>query len=93
MDKRSEMLDSLIEAYDLMTSGMPPDELDESGLMDAWVDQVTAALAASGMELERQIWAYAKTLRIASTGRVGFKVYSAGMRAILLGMLHNAQQQ
>ena len=93
MDRTAEVLESLIAAYDLMMEAMPTEEATQSGLFDAWLDQVETALSAGGLELDRQMWEAVRGIEVSLTTAKAVQAYGTGMRAVLLGMLHYAENR
>ena len=92
MSRRVEMLEELIKAYDLMMDGVSAGELAQSGLFSAWLQQVSSTLMISGMEMERQIWEDVRSIKVSLHERKSLEAYGSGMRAILLGVLDNAEE-
>lgn len=92
MSRRVEMLEALLQSYDLMMQSVSADELAKSGLFSSWLQQASSALMISGMEIERQIWEDVRSIKVSLHERKSLEAYGAGMRAILLGILHNAEE-
>jgi hypothetical protein len=93
MSRRVEMMESLIESYDLMMKGVSAGELAQSGLFSAWLQQVSSALMITGMEIERQIWEDVRSIKVSLHERKSLEAYGAGMRAILLAILDNVEEE
>lgn len=93
MDRKTQVLETLIAAYDLMIEGLPIKEITQSGLFAAWLDQAGATLGAGGMELERQMWETIRRVPVSLDTPTAVHAYGAGMRAVLLGMLYYAEKQ
>jgi hypothetical protein len=91
MDHKAKVIESLIEAYDLMMTGMSAQDANESGLFEAWMEQTALAFSAAGMELERQMWETLRQIPVSLDRAKSVTAYGAGMRAVLLGMLHHAE--
>ena len=92
MSRKVEMLESLIDSYDLMMQGVSAGELAQSGLFSAWLQQVSSALMITSMELERQIWEDVRSIKVSLHERKSLEAYGTGMRAILLGILDNVEE-
>ena len=93
MSRRVEMLESLIKSYDLMMEGVSAEELAQSGLFSAWLQQVSSALMITGMEIERQIWEDVRSIKVSLHERKSLEAYGTGMRAILLGILDSVEER
>jgi hypothetical protein len=93
MNRKREMLESLLAAHDLMMNGVSPEELAKSGLFTAWLQQVASALLVTNMELERQIWETVRGHKVTLHERTSLEAYGMGMRALLLGVLHNIEAE
>ncbi len=91
MSRKLEMLESLLTAYDLMMKGVSSEELAKSGLFVAWMRQVTSSLLVTNMELERQVWEDVRGTKVSLHERAALEAYGMGMRALVLGILHNAK--
>ena len=92
MGRKVEVLESLVTGYDLMMEGMPTEQVMQSGLFSAWLDQVQSTLTVGGMELDRQMWEAVRSVQVSLDTPKAVEAYGAGMRAILLGMLHYAEE-
>jgi hypothetical protein len=92
MNRKIEMLEALLESYDLMIKSVSAGELAQSGLFSSWLQQVSSALMVTGMEIERQIWEDVRSIKVALHERKSVEAYGAGMRAILLGVLYSVEE-
>ena len=93
MSRKVEMLEDLVKAYDLMMQGVSADELAQSGLFSAWLQQVGSSLMITSMEIERQIWEDVRSIKVSLHERKSLEAYGTGMRAILLGILDNVEEK
>ena len=93
MNRKLDMLESLLTAYDVMMGQVSEGELVESGLFTVWMHQVGSALMLTGMEVERQVWDSVRKIKVSLRERKALEAYGAGMRAILVGMLHSLEDE
>ena len=93
VNRKLEMIESLLKAYDLMMGGVSSEEFAASGLFVAWMQQVTSALLLTGMEFERHVWEDVSRIKVSLHERTAFDAYGIGMRAIVLGMLYNVERE
>jgi hypothetical protein len=91
MNRKREMLETLLDAYDLMMNGVSSEELAQSGLFVAWMQQVSSAMILTNMELERQIWENVRAIKVSLHEREALEAYGMGMRALVLGLLHTVE--
>jgi hypothetical protein len=92
MNRKTEMLETLLESYELMMKGVSAAELAKSGLFSTWLQQVSSALMITGMEVERQIWEDVRAITVSLHERKSLEAYGTGMRAILLGILYTVEE-
>jgi hypothetical protein len=92
MSRKIEMLEGLLESYDLMIKAVSAEELAKSGLFGSWLQQVSSGLMITGMDVERQIWEDVRTIKVSLHERKALEAYGAGMRALLLGIVYNAEE-
>ena len=91
MDHRKAMLDLLVRAGEILSEQMSPDQVMQSNLLSAWLQQVASSLAAVGMKDELALWEEARKVQVKIDSEAGLKVYAMSMRAILLGLLHRLE--
>ncbi len=93
MNRKIEMLETLLESYNLMIKDVSAGELAQSGLFSSWLQQVSSGLMITGMDVERQVWEDVRSIKVSLHERKSLEAYGAGMRALLLGILHNAEEE
>ena len=93
MNYKLEMLDSLLKAYDLMMDQVSSEEFATSGIFAVWMQQVSSALLITDMEFERHVWEEVRKIKVSLHERPAFDAYGIGMRALLIGMLHNVEKE
>ncbi|GEM_PF-2874141 len=92
-NRKLEMLESLLSAYDLMMQQVSSEEFAASNLFAVWMHQVASALEITDMEFERRIWEDVRKIKVSLHERPAFDAYGIGMRALLLGMIYNVEQE
>ena len=93
MNYKLEMLESLLKAYDLMMKQVSSEEFASSGIFAVWMQQVSSALLITDMEFERHVWEEVRKIKVSLHERPAFDAYGIGMRALLVGMLHNVEKE
>jgi hypothetical protein len=91
MSRKKEVLEMLAQAGGMLADQMTPEEVLESNLMSAWLQQVSAALTAVGMTDELQLWNETSKVKVRVTNAAELSIYMMSMRAVLLGILHKAE--
>jgi hypothetical protein len=93
MNRKLEMLESLLKAYDLMMKQVSSEEFAASGIFAVWMQQVTSALLITGMEFERHVWEEVRKIKVSLHERPAFDAYGIGMRALVVSMIHNVEKE
>ncbi len=91
-NRKLEMLESLLHAYDDMMDKVSSEEFAASGLFAIWMQQVASALLITDMEFERHVWEDIRKIKVSLHERPAFEAYGTGMRALLLGMIYNVEK-
>ena len=92
MNHKKEMLEMLSRAGELLSDGMSPEEVMESNLFNAWLQQVASALKAAGMTEQWTMWAEVRKIQVKLDKKIGLNVYATSMRALLLGFLGGIEE-
>lgn len=92
-NRKLEMLESLLNAYDWMMQKVSSEELATSNLFAVWMRQVASALLITDMQFEYQTWEEVRKIQVTLRERPALEAYGAGMRALLLGMIYNVEQE
>lgn len=92
-NRKLEMLESLLKAYDLMMEQVSSEEFAASNIFAVWMQQVASTLEITDMEFERRVWEEVRKLKVTLHERPAFDAYGLGMRAMLVGMIHNVEKE
>jgi hypothetical protein len=87
VDRKVEMLEMLVQAGKMLVDQVPPEQVLESNLLHAWLQQVASALAAVGMKEELQLWEETRKVEVNVKSAAELSIYMMSMRAVLLGIL------
>jgi transposase-like protein len=93
MSHKTEMVEMLVQAGQMLVEQVSPHEVMESNLLRAWLQQVASALAAVGMSEELALWEEARKVEVNVTTEAELAIYMMSMRAILLGILHRTTNE
>lgn len=91
MSRKQEMVEMLVDASKLLAEQMSPEEVLESNLLRAWLQQVSAALSAVGMQEELELWEQTRQVEVSVSTSAELRIYMMSMRAVLLGILHRVE--
>ncbi|MBN1937888.1 MAG: hypothetical protein JW934_24755 [Anaerolineae bacterium] len=92
-NRKLESLVSLLEAYDRMMREVSSEEFAASNIFAVWMQQVASTLLITDMEFERRIWEEVRKIKVSLHERPAFDAYGLGMRAMLVGMIHNIEKE
>jgi hypothetical protein len=87
MGHKKEMLEMLARAGELLSEGMTPEEVMESNLLNAWLQQVSSALKAAGMDEQLAMWEEVRKVEVTLNKKIGLNIYATSMRALVIGFL------
>jgi transposase-like protein len=87
MNHKKEMLEMLAQAGELISDGLSPEDVIESNLLNAWLQQVSSALKAAGMKEQSAMWEEVRKVQVKINKKIGLNVYTISMRALVLGFL------
>ena len=93
MSHKQEMVEMLVDASKLLAEQMSPEEVLESNLLHAWLQQVSAALSAVGMKQELELWEQTRQVEVNVSTSAELRIYMMSMRAVLLGILHRVETE
>ena len=91
MNRKKDMLEMLVQAGGMLADQMTPEQVLQSNLLSAWLQQVSSALTAVGMTDELQLWNETRKVEVRVTNAAELSIYMMSMRAVLLGILHKAE--
>ena len=91
MNHKREMLEMLAQAGELITDGLSPEDVMESNLLNAWLQQVSSALKAAGMKEQSAMWDEVRKVQVKINKKIGLNVYTMSMRALVLGFLEGIE--
>ncbi len=92
MNYQKQMLETLVKAGELLTDQVPPEQVIESNLLTAWLQQVTSALKAVGLTDGLTLWEEARKIQVKVDSPAMLSIYAMSMRAILLGLLYKIEK-
>lgn len=87
MNHRKEMLEMLAKAGELISESLSPEEVIDSNLLDAWLQQVSSALRAAGMQEQAAMWDEVRQVQVSVNKKISLSIYTLSMRALVLGFL------
>jgi hypothetical protein len=93
MNHKKTMLTLLAQAGELLSERMSPEEVMESNLLNAWLQQVASALKAAGMTDQFTMWDEVRRIQVTLNKKIGLDVYATSMRALLLGFLESVEDE
>ena len=92
MNHKKEMLEMLAKAGELISESLSPEEVMESNLLNAWLQQVSSALRAAGMQEQAAMWDEVRKVQVTVNQKVSLNVYTMSMRALVLGFLGGLEE-
>ena len=91
MNHKKQMVEMLVNAGEMLVEKLSPEQVMQSNLLKAWLQQVASALKAVGMQEELELWEEARKVEVKVDNEAGLAIYAMSMRAILLGLLHRIE--
>jgi hypothetical protein len=93
MNRKVEMIKMLVQAGQMLVEQVPPEQVLQSNLLRAWLQQVASALAAVDMQNELDLWEETRKVEVQVNTEAELSIYMLSMRAVLLGILHKVETE
>jgi hypothetical protein len=93
MSRKVEMMEMLAQAGQMLVDQVSPDQVLQSNLLHAWLQQVASALAAVGMVDELELWEETRKVEVKVASEAELAIYMLSMRAVLTGILHRVETE